>query len=115
MRFARLFLACLFFGLAFNAYACLVPVASDALAMAGTCSDADDQPARQFCDNFRILGPPQQIPNPSNFGPHHAIGADFNIPSATSVLQVVDNRIYLWPIPPPSQLYLALSTTVLRI
>lgn len=47
----------LFVGLSFNAYACLLPVNGvTAAGMENGCSTPDEQPARQFCDNFTTIG-----------------------------------------------------------
>ncbi len=46
----------LFFGLTFNAYACLVPVYA-VNSMAKGCSAPEEEPVRQFCDTFKTLGP----------------------------------------------------------
>lgn len=46
----------LFFGLSFNAYACLVPLFGATDASMNGCSSGEEQPARQFCDTFKTLG-----------------------------------------------------------
>lgn len=54
--YLALVLAVLFFGLSFNAYACLVPVYAAADTMNGRdCSSPREEPARQFCDAFKTL------------------------------------------------------------
>ena len=46
-----------YFTLAFNAYACLVPLYGSVDVMSGSeCSTPQDQPARQQCDAFKTLG-----------------------------------------------------------
>jgi hypothetical protein len=46
-----------YFTLAFNAYACLVPLYSGVDVMSGSdCSMPQEQPARQQCDAFKALG-----------------------------------------------------------
>lgn len=60
MRWARRVfigtLILLFFGLSFNAYACLVPLfdATDA-SMENGCPTPQQEPIRQFCDAFKSL------------------------------------------------------------
>ncbi len=47
----------LFLALSFNAYACLLPVNGVApVAMENGCETPDEQPVRQFCDAFKIVG-----------------------------------------------------------
>ncbi|TAJ23189.1 MAG: hypothetical protein EPO64_11745 [Nitrospirae bacterium] len=48
-----LVLAVLFFGLSFNAYACLVPIYVTAGTMGSDCPSSQEEPARQFCDAFK--------------------------------------------------------------
>ena len=46
-----------YFTLAFNAYACLVPLYGGVDVMSGSdCSMPQEQPARQQCDAFKTLG-----------------------------------------------------------
>ena len=46
-----------YFTLAFNAYACLVPLYGNVDVTSGSdCSKPPDQPARQQCDAFKTLG-----------------------------------------------------------
>ena len=46
-----------YFSLAFNAYACLVPLYGGVDVMSGSdCSVPQEQPARQQCDAFKTLG-----------------------------------------------------------
>ena len=47
----------MYFTLAFNAYACLVPLYGGVDVMSGSdCSMPQEQPARQQCDAFKSLG-----------------------------------------------------------
>lgn len=56
-RTIAVLLVLLFFGLAFNAYACLVPLfGSGHAGMQSGCSEPQQQPIRQFCDAFKTLG-----------------------------------------------------------
>ncbi|MGH7209712.1 MAG: hypothetical protein ACREIL_10055 [Nitrospiraceae bacterium] len=66
------FIALLFFGLTFNAYACLLPLYGvGGMAMDRDCSSPQEQPARQFCDSFKTLGI-QASPAPSQTPDAHA-------------------------------------------
>jgi hypothetical protein len=44
----------LFFGFTFNAYACLLPLPP---TMESGCATPEEEPLRQFCDTFTVLGP----------------------------------------------------------
>ncbi len=53
----------------FNAYACLLPLYGGVATPQGSaCSAADEQPARQFCDTYKILGIPaaSDLPLPTD-------------------------------------------------
>ncbi len=50
-------LAAIYFLLAFNAYACLVPLYGDVQAAKGSdCAMPKEQPARDACDAFKAIG-----------------------------------------------------------
>ena len=50
-------LAVVYFLLALNAYACLLPMAGGAVMEQGSdCAKPQEQPARQLCDAFKTLG-----------------------------------------------------------
>jgi hypothetical protein len=50
-------LAVVYFFLAFNAYACLIPLYGGIQVTKGSdCSMPEEQPARQHCDAYRTLG-----------------------------------------------------------
>ncbi len=108
-------LAAIYFLLAFNAYACLFPMAVGAVMEQGSdCAKPHEQPARQQCDAFKTL----------------------TVQAAPSVLQVVDFSAHVvvavepqalrtflspshpsaqpWSVSPPTEDILAL-TSVLRL
>lgn len=76
------FIACalvaVYFLLAFNAYACLIPLYGGIQVTQGSdCSKPDEQPARQHCDAFKTLGvrtvsPVQPLPDSLS----HVVGGD---------------------------------------
>jgi len=55
-RVLILVLILLFFGLSFNAYACLVPLFDvTGSSMKNGCATPHEEPVRQFCDAFKLL------------------------------------------------------------
>ena len=99
----------------FNAYACILPLSaiSDA-SMANGCSTPVEQPSRQLCDAFKILGVESQI-QLSLLVDHHW-SADHALPtlSAVSPRLIGISRLYcdLESSSPPHQ---SIASTVLRI
>ncbi len=72
MKAQQILILCLlvlFFGFSFNAHACLVPVQS-AATMGNGCAEPGQEPARQFCDTFKSLGPQSVSDSPHPFPTH---------------------------------------------
>lgn len=99
----------------FNAYACLLPLFGvPQAAMGGGCADQQDQPVRQFCDNFTTLG----LHAASDF--HHSVDAQGVSPADTVPLTWLMSLSTWTPLiqgypaqrPPQDAL---VRTTVLRI
>jgi hypothetical protein len=84
----------LFFGLSFNAYACLLPVNGVmAAAMGNGCSTPDERPVSQFCDTFKTLSvqSASDLPSPidsQTFGSEDTalLSVLLNLPSHSSRL-----------------------------
>ena len=107
-------LVLLFFGLSFNAYACVFPISGMASTnMENGCPDTQDQPTRQICDSFKSLG--IQAPPTSNPGPFEISALDF-LADAPLIFNDASDRTH-WLSPPTDALWRQTSseTTVLRI
>jgi hypothetical protein len=95
--------------LTFNAYACVLPLQSEATV---DCSSADEQPVRQTCDAFLNLGP-QSSTSLTQELPTFNVDFDAALELPTSVFVV------LRPEHPPrgadTPIHLSIPTTVLRI
>ena len=117
MKISRLALVILHLAIVFNAYACLVPLAPEAFAMAGTCSDGDEQPGREFCDNFRTVGPPYHNSSPSDPSVHPVSMLDgLRAAGQSDVLPLhAAFNDYYWSRSSTTQADRLLSTTILRI
>jgi hypothetical protein len=109
MRRIAAFLILLLLILTFNAYACLLPLQSQAGA---DCSSATEQPVRQTCDAFLQLGPQslasftQELPT---------INVEFD---AAPQLPISVFLVYRTEHPPrgaDTPIHLSIPTTVLRI
>jgi hypothetical protein len=100
----------------FNAYACVLPLSgtSDA-SMANGCSTPVEQPARQLCDAFKILGVESHAQSSSLLMDHH-----WPADHALAALPVVSHRFRLicsldQPFESSSPPHPSLASTVLRI
>lgn len=105
----------LFFGLSFNAYACLVPIYGTADAMRATdCSSPQEEPARQFCDAFKTLSVQSAGELHQNSDCQTICSEDTASLSPLVILTSHSSRLYDHPAdgPPPDIL---LKTAVLRI
>lgn len=100
----------------FNAYACVLPLSgtSDA-SMANGCSTPAEQPDRQLCDAFKILGVESQAQSSSLLMDHHW-PAD-HTPAALPVLKHQFERLSSpdQPFESSSPPHLSLASTLLRI
>lgn len=100
----------------FNAYACVLPLSgiNDA-SMANGCSTPVEQPSRQLCDAFKILGVESQAQSSSLLVDHHW-SADHTLPTLPTVsprlVQISSLYCALESSSPPHQ---SLASTVLRI
>ena len=100
----------------FNAYACLLPLSgiTDA-SMANGCSTPVEQPSRQLCDAFKILGVESQAQSSSLLVDHHW-SADHALPTLPMVSRQCQRIFHsyqsLESSSPPHQ---SLASTVLRI
>jgi len=100
----------------FNAYACLLPLSGTTDAsMANGCSTPVEQPSRQLCDAFKILGVESQAQSSSLLVDHHW-SADHTLPTLPTVsprlVQISSLYCALESSSPPHQ---SLTSTVLRI
>ncbi len=100
----------------FNAYACLLPLAGTTDAsMANGCSTPVEQPSRQLCDAFKILGVESQAQSSSLLVDHHW-SADHALPTLPTVSPRLVRIFSLYrnfeSSSPPHQ---SLPSTVLRI
>lgn len=114
-RLIAVFIALLFFGLTFNAYACLVPLFGvPEAAMDRDCSSPQDQPVRQFCDSFKTLGI-QASPAPLQASDAHAdlesLGGTAPLDSSATPWRYGQEQHFLSY--PPADLFLRIN--VLRI
>ncbi len=100
----------------FNAYACLLPLSGTTDAsMANGCSTPVEQPSRQLCDAFKILGVESHAQSSSLLVDHH-----WSVDHALLTLPTVSPRLVrvsslyrtLESSSPPHQ---SLPSTVLRI
>jgi hypothetical protein len=114
-RTIAVLLVLLFFGLTFNAYACLVPLFGSAHAgMQSGCSEPQQQPVRQFCDAFKTLGVQASLEL------HPAFDCQVLCPEETASLSLLfslttgASRAYTHPADGPPQ-DLLVKTTVLRL
>jgi hypothetical protein len=106
----------LFFGLSFNAYACLVPLFATAnTAMKNGCGTPQEQPTRQFCDAFKNPAT-QASPELQPLKYHHT----FDLADTTQLSLLFDGPVpdhdlpdYVFQKGPP--LDVLLKTTVLRL
>lgn len=100
----------------FNAYACVLPLSgtSDA-SMANGCSTPVEEPARQLCDAFKILGV-ESSPQLSLSHLDHHWPADHVLPMLQTVSRQLQRIVHPYPSfdssSPPHQ---SLASTVLRI
>lgn len=100
----------------FNAYACLLPLSgtTDA-AMANGCSTPVEQPVRQLCDAFKILGVESSSQSSVLHMDHHW-SADHALPTLPTVslrlVRISNPYHFLESSSPPHQ---SLASTVLRI
>ena len=100
----------------FNAYACLLPLSgtTDA-AMANGCSTPVEQPVRQLCDAFKILGVESSSQSSLLHMDHHW-SADHILPAVPTVGRQLQRIFHpyqsLESSSPPHQ---SLASTVLRI
>jgi len=100
----------------FNAYACLLPLSGTTDAsMANGCSTPVEQPSRQLCDAFKILGVESHTQASSLHMDHHGV-ADHALPTLPAVsprLVRIFSLYYTFESSsPPHQ---SLASTVLRI
>ena len=100
----------------FNAYACLLPLAGTTDAsMANGCSTPVEQPSRQLCDAFKILGVESQVQSSLLLVDHHW-SVDHTLPALPTVsprlVQISSLYCALESSSPPHQ---SLASTVLRI
>ncbi len=100
----------------FNAYACLLPLSGTTDAsMANGCSTPVEQPSRQLCDAFKILGVESQAQSSSLLVDHHwsADQVLFGLPTIIPLLVRISIPYHsLESSSPPHQ---SLASTVLRI
>ena len=81
-------LAAVYFLLALNAYACLLPMAVGVVMEKGSdCAKPQEQPARQQCDAFKTIGV-QTVPPFQPMPDTHAQGWAHDLTS-TSILQPI--------------------------
>ena len=81
-------LAVVYFLLALNAYACLLPMAVGVVMEQGSdCAKPQEQPARQQCDAFKTIGV-QTVPPFQPMPDTHAQGLAHDLTS-TSILQPI--------------------------
>jgi hypothetical protein len=104
------------FLLAFNAYACVLPLSGTTDAsMANGCSTPDEQPARQLCDAFTTLGVESSLQLSLCHMDHHW-SVDYALPILPTVSRqlqrVFHSYQFLESSSPPHQ---SLASTVLRI
>lgn len=100
----------------FNAYACLLPLSgtSDA-SMANGCSTPVEQPSRQLCDAFKILGVESHAQSSALLVDHHwsAVHTLPTLPTVSPrIVQIASSYGALESSSPPHQ---SLASTVLRI
>ena len=100
----------------FNAYACLLPLSGTTDAsMANGCSTPVEQPSRQLCDAFKILGVESHAQSSSLHMDNHGL-ADHVLPTLPTVsprLVRIFSLYYTFESSsPPHQ---SLASTVLRI
>ncbi|HEU5409294.1 MAG TPA: hypothetical protein VFU48_16115 [Nitrospira sp.] len=98
----------------FNAYACLLPLSGTTdVSMANGCSTPVEQPSRQLCDAFKILGVESQS---SSLLVEQHWSADHALPTQPTVslrlIRISSLSHILESSSPPHQ---SLSSTVLRI
>ena len=108
-------LAVVYFLLAFNAYACLVPVYGVVQAAADSeCAMPQEQPVRQLCDAFKSFGV-QTVPPFQPVPDTHVQGLAYDL-SSISILQpiVSPNRIVFGG-PPLIRIDILDLTSLLRI
>lgn len=108
-------LAAIYFLLAFNAYACLVPLYGDVQAAKGSdCAMPNEQPARDACDAFKTIGV-QSLSSVQPLPDCHSpvvVGE----PASVSILAPVQSRHYDFSGSPPFLDRDPLSlTSILRI
>ncbi|MBX3331791.1 MAG: hypothetical protein KF722_15395 [Nitrospira sp.] len=100
----------------FNAYACLLPLSGTTDAsMANGCSTPVEQPTRQLCDAFKILGVESQAQSASLLADHHwsADQALVALPAVSLRLTRISSLSHAFESSsPPHQ---SLASTVLRI
>ena len=114
-QYIAVVLAVVYLLLAFNAYACLLPMSGDVVMEQGSdCAVPDKQPVRQLCDAFKSFGvqtvlPFQSVPDT------HAQGLAYDL-SSISILQplVSPNRIVFGG-PPLIRIAILDLTSLLRI
>jgi len=100
----------------FNAYACVLPLSdiSDA-SMANGCSTPVEQPSRQLCDAFKILGVESHAQSASLLVDHHW-AADYALPTLpTANPRLVRTSILYCTLESSSPPHQSLASTVLRI
>ncbi len=100
----------------FNAYACLLPLSGTTDAtMTNGCSTPGEQPVRQLCDAFKILGV-ESSPQSSSVHMNHHWPADHALPTLPTVSRQFQHIFHsyqsLESSSPPHQ---SLTSTVLRI
>lgn len=100
----------------FNAYACVLPLSGTTDAsMANGCSTPVEEPVRQLCDAFKILGV-ESSPQSSLSHMDHHWPADHMLPVLQTVSRQLQRIFHPYPSfessSPPHQ---SLASTVLRI
>ena len=108
-------LAIIYFLLAFNAFACLIPLYGGVeVAMGSDCTMPQEQPARQQCEAYKALGV-QTAPaalQAVDFSAHAVVAVEPEV--LQPVLSPLLLSARLWNVSPPTGDILAL-TSVLRL
>lgn len=104
------FLVLLLLVLTFNAYACVLPLPAES---AMDCSSATEQPVRQPCDAFLVLGPQSHADASDELPILKVVGFEAAGQPATSAFFVF--RFDHPPRNADTPIHLSIPTTVLRI
>jgi hypothetical protein len=103
------FLVLLLLVLTFNAYACVLPLQPET---AIDCSSANEQPVRQTCDAFLVLGPQSHVSSSQELSTHNV---DFEPAPQLRTSVFFAFRSEYPPRGADTPIHLSIPTTVLSI